>query len=220
MKKYLVLALALVTVLLSSCSVLDSFFSGIGYDTHDYSVESVIGKAEEGSEKWKEICEMLRILPLDSIHLEKSEGMRDLVSNHKESLLNYMLSRNFEMYAGNSSVLDEINESHPDMNAVYAIPKEDYESEAYRYFGGNIKITHSESPLFAYLEDYGVYVPATGPVRQNIDIRLISADETENTFKLEFSLSSDDRQENYRAIIVKRDDGTMYFKAIMPESEE
>ena len=84
-----------------------------------------------------------------------------------------------------------------------------------RHKGGSVKITHRSSTLFRYLEAAEVYVPVTAPISGEVDIVLDTAEETKSSYRLTFTCSAGEKKLGYCAVLVKRDDGTFYFDAVL-----
>lgn len=208
MKRYIFISVLLISlvIFLASCG---------GDDATAYISEDVVSKVEEGSEVWNEISELLGILTVDSTEIPEFDSMKESVGYFRDSLLNYLCCKNYRKYAGNGDLLREINEKYPGMNVIAAIDADEFESEMYKTFGGNVKITHKSTTLFTYLEKADVYVPITAPIEKGCDLTLLSLDETENTYRVEFEASADGVETRYFALLVKRDDGSCYFSMLM-----
>ena len=214
-------ALLLLTVLLStflsSCGMFDEAASLIGLDTYDYMAEEITAPVEKDSEIWKTLEKMLPMLTVNSARLAEFDGSAEAHRLCADSLLNYMLDTSFEKYAGNKKMLDAVLELYPGESIIAVIPKDEYETAMYTYFGGSVKISHGDTELFRYLEDAEVYVPAVGPIESGITAEITDADETEHSYRVIFTASDGDNIMNYFALIIKREDGTLYFKALIQE---
>ncbi len=211
-KKIIRMAVALMALLLflSSCTVPEAINSAMGNDVYDYSGEKIKGYVTEG-DIYDSICESIGLLTLDSVNLYEFTEMSDAIVLYRDSVLNYMYDTSFAMYAGNSAYLEKVAEKYPDYQLIAAIPKSDYERVVYQYFGGDVKISHKSSELFRFLSGADVYVPVSLPVRKNIDTKVETIAETASTYRVTFTLSSGDSEKRYMTVIVKREDGTMYF---------
>lgn len=201
-------SLMLVCVLcLSSCASL--------FGTSDYSLEDVTGTVSPDSAVFEELEDMLGMLTVNSADIPEFDSMKDAIDLFRDSLLNYMAGKNYSKYAGNSALIDMVAEKYPELEVIEVIPMLEFESEMYRYFGGSVKITHKDGRLFRYLDDADVYVAVTGPVDSGVDIELTEVQETANTYRLSFACSTDEVSIDYFAVVVKRDDGTLYFDAVV-----
>ena len=213
MKKTILSALLLAAVLLTSCR------SGelgrlLGFGAPDYSGEPVIGTVDPESDAALEITEMIKMLSVDSVKLPEFTGMRDAINLCRDSLLNYMLYTDFAKYSGDPDLLADAEEAYPDMTISQLIPAADFESMMYRYFGGNVKISHVSGRMFRYLPKASAYVPLATPRGDRFDVTLDKLEETENTYLVEFTCSNDEKALSYKAVIIKREDGTMYFSSV------
>lgn len=198
--------LAVLCVNVSSCG---------GEDGSPYLSEEVISSVEKGSEKWTELSDLLGVLTVNSVDIPEFDSMRESVDYFRDSLLNYLCCKNYRKYAGNVELLNEIREDYPELDAIAAIRADEFESEMYRAFGGSIKITHRSTTLFTYLEKSDVYVPITSPVYGGCDLTLVSVEETENTYRIDFEATADEKTIPYFALLVKRDDGSSYFSFLL-----
>ncbi len=216
MKRIIVVVLLVISVLsLSSCSVTNEFLATLGFDTHDYEGEAVIQTYDNESEKTEEIREMIRTLSINSPHIPTFDGSKDAVSKCRDSLLNYMLNTQYAKYTGNLDLLDKAIEEYPYLKVATVIPAQDFEDEAYRYFGGKQKVSNESGNLFTYLDKVSAYTTVTTPVESKIEIECISLEETVNTFRFKFRCSlGEETGENYFALIIKRADGSCYFKYV------
>lgn len=208
MKRYIFISvlLALLAVFLSACA---------GEDGTAYISEEVTAEIEQGSETWNELSEMLGMLTVDSTEIPQFDSMKESVGYFRDSVLNYLCCKNYRKYAGNAELLGEINEKYPGMDAIAAISADEFEAEMYRTFGGNVKITHRSTTLFTYLEKADVYVPITSPIEKGCDLTLVSAEETKNTYRVEFEASSDGVVSRYFTLLIKREDGSCYYSMLL-----
>ena len=214
MKKMILLLLCTAATILTSCAPLDALSSSLGLDADNYVAEEINGTVDEGSEEWNELSDMLSVLTVDSTEIPEFDSMKTSSETCRDSLLNYIYGRNYEKYAGNLDLIGPLSEKHPEYTIIAAIPQSDFEAEMYRFFGGTVKVTHKSSKLFEYLGDGGAYIPVTAPIEGGVDIVLTQAYETENTYRLLFTVSCDDSSFDYRALVIKREDGTKYFNSV------
>ncbi|MCQ2456188.1 MAG: hypothetical protein MJ096_02420 [Clostridia bacterium] len=210
MKKIIISAFALILVL-TSCSA-GTLFGG---SAKDYMGEEVTGEVARDSALWRELEDMLCMLTVNSAELPEFDSMSDSVELCHDSLLNYMFGRGYSKYSGDHDMIEKIEKYYPGYDVICAIPQADFESEMYRCFGGSVKITHRSSTLFRYLEAAEVYVPVTAPISGEVDIVLDTAEETKSSYRLTFTCSAGEKKLGYCAVLVKRDDGTFYFDAVL-----
>lgn len=207
MRRFIALLLAAVT-----CIGLCACANG---GESEYLAEEVVGEVEKGSDEWEILEEMLRMLTVDSIDIPEFDTMRESINLFRDSVLNYLSCENYRRYAGNGELLAAIRDEYPGLDPISAISKNEFESEMYRVFGGKVKITHESTKLFTYLDRSYVYVPITVPIEGGIDFELLTAEETENTYRIEFTCSEDEAVADYFAMLIKREDGSCYFSMLV-----
>lgn len=216
-KKFLLFALVFVLCLssLTSCALGDLILSSLGFDTYDYEGESVISTPGADDEKVAEICEAVKMLSVNDPCIYEFESAGKAVSECRDAVLNYMLCTSFSKYTGNPELLNEAAELYPEFRIISLIPAVDLENFAYTYFG-DVKLTHESGKLFSYLEKAEAYSALTVPIESGITVSVISCEETEKTYRLTFQNSLGDVVSPvYRALVIKREDGSFYFKKIV-----
>ena len=181
----------------------------------EYLAEEMTGKLEEGTDEWNSLEDMLPMLTVDSIEIPEFDSMHESINLFRDSVLNYLSCKNYRRYAGNSELLETLREEYPGLDPISAISKNEFEAEMYRAFGGKVKITHESTKLFTYLDRSYVYVPVTAPIEGGIDFTLLSAEETENTYRIEFAVTEDKNSSDYFAMLIKREDGSCYFSMVV-----
>ena len=215
MKRIIIAVAAILMLTLSSCSVKNEFLATLGFDTHDYEGEPVISTYTADDEKTAEIAEMVKTLTINSPDIPTFDGSKDAVEKCRDSLLNYMLNSHYTKYTGNLDLLDKAVAEYPYLKMATVIPAEDFEDEAYRYFGGKQKVQNESGKLFIYLEKVQAYTTVTTPVENKVAIECLSLEETENTFRFKFRCTLDDKtSDEYFALIIKRADNSCYFKYV------
>lgn len=211
----LVIALCIACVSLSSCSFRDGFLTLLGFDTYDYEGEEVTGTLSPDSEEVSELCEMLRCLTVNDPIMPTFTTPTEALEECRDAVLNYMYCTSFAKYTGNLDLLDEAVKEYPQMNILTVIPSSDYEDFVYTYFGGNVKISHENSTMFSYLEKVDAYTAISVPVENEIVFNVISCQKSERTYRITFSCSLGEiASPVYKAMIIKREDDSKYFKKI------
>ena len=215
MKKLLaVFLLASVLLSLTGCGFRE-FLATLGFDTHDYEGEEVIEVHETDSEIALELSDMVSILTVNSAEIPEFKGTTEGIECCRDAVLNSMYSRNFAKYAGNSELFKEAMEMYPQMDFSVLIPADDFENIAYKYFGGKEKITNESGKIYEYIEDIDAYMTVAKPVGSEMEVTVLSVEETEKTYRMEFETSLDgDEAGKYFALFIKRDDDSMYFKYV------
>ncbi|MBQ8474839.1 MAG: hypothetical protein IJ499_04180 [Clostridia bacterium] len=214
-KVVLSVIMAALAVLFCSCSVKNEFLATLGFDTHDYEGEAVIATYDENSEKAAELSEMVKTLSINSVDIPTFSDTKAAVSLCRDSLLNYMLSTRYTKYTGNLDLLDKAITEYPYLKVATVIPADDFEDEAYRYFGGKQKIVNESGKVFTYLEKVDAYTTVITPVESTVEVKCISIEETERTYRFKFRCAIDDvESDEYFALIIKRADDSLYFKYV------
>ena len=207
MRRLIVLLLAVITCFAAvSCSA---------DGENEYLAEEATGTIEEGTDEWEALEDMLPMLTVDSIDIPEFDSMRESVRLFRDSVLNYLSCKNYRRYAGNSEMLEAIRGEYPGLDPISAISKNEFEAEMYRAFGGKVKITHESTKLFTYLDRSYVYIPVTAPIEGGVDFTLLSAEETDSTYRIEFTVAEDENVNDYFAMLIKREDGSCYFSMVV-----
>lgn len=216
MKKTRLTALMLSLMLLTSCGILDK----LGFDTYDYMSESVTMTHKSDSEIAGVLEDVLNVLITDSPGLVTFESMGDAIKAYRDAVLDHMLETGYSRYSGNTELIGKAAEAYPEYSITQIIPEDEFEATMYRYFGGDVMITHKDGSRFRYLEKVGAYaatVPLSGSGYQP---EITAVSETEKTYRVWFCVTSENvRSDDYFALIIKRDDGTLYIKKLLPASE-
>ena len=196
------------------------FLATLGFDTHDYEGEAVIATHEPDSEIALELCDMVSILSVDTAEIPEFRGTKEGIECCRDAVLNSMYSRNFAKYAGNTQLFREAMEMYPHMDFSVLIPADDFENIAYKYFGGKEKITNESGNIYEYIEDIDAYITVAKPVGSEIEVTVLSVEETEKTYRLRFETSLDGESAGpYFALLIKRDDDSLYFKYVKKTNE-
>ncbi len=211
----LAVAVLLAVPVLTSCRVLDDLSNSFGNGRQEYSGEKPIGSVPLDGEIADEMRSMIKMLSIDSVKLPEFDNMKDAVTMCHDSLLNYMLYTDYAKYAGNPTLLSDAEKEYPSLYISEIIPASEFESMMYRYFGGNVKISHGDTRAFKYLSRVQAYVPIGHPISDAYDVAITEISETENTYLVAFTCSNGKRSMSYESTVVKREDGTMYFASVM-----
>lgn len=209
----LVLLLLLVAVFLVSCMAgSDPLWirSVFGVDVVRYDTEPTVRAVEPDGEQAELLSRMVSDLTgANSLTLKTFRKPSQAVNAYRDALLNNLLRNHYVLYTGN--VLSTAPAVSSVGSIITMIPKEDLESEAMRYFGVS-SVRHKDGELFDYVSRAGGY---TAPVQAwTSGVRVLSdaLEETVHTFRLTFRLTDGDSVSGaYRAVFVKRDDGSCYF---------
>ena len=209
------ISVILCALVLSSCSLRDALLSAMGFDTYDYEGEDVLSVVSPESAEARNLCEMVRILSVNNPMLPEFESAGEAVDECRDAILNYLLCTGFSMYMGNTELIEEAEEKYPELRLITVIPAEDFENFVYTYFGGNAKVTNKSSELFTYLDKAEAYTAVTEPIESEISVNVVLCEKTEKTYRLKFRCSHGEAVSPvYRALIVRRPDGSAYFKSL------
>lgn len=207
----MIVGLALIT---TACAFFDDAAGLFGFDHYDYMGENIIGSVETDSEVAEKIKDMIFCLSVDSIILPEFDDMKTALDACRDSVLNYMLNKNYARYAGNSDLIKDACELYPEYTITQLIPAADFEATAYEYFGGSVKISHGDGEIFKYLSKAACYIPAVAPISDCYDVEIEAIDETESAYRVTFNCSVGDASARYFASVIKREDNTLYFKSL------
>lgn len=219
-KNALWLCIMMVANVFYVCGCTDSLLDRLGFDTYDYHSESVLATHAPDSEIGKTLTGMLDILAGET-DLPEFTGMNRAIDKYRDAILSYMLSTEYARYSGNRSLIEEASRAYPEYQITQLIPAREFEATMYRYFGGSVKITHKDTSRFRYLQKVDAYIAAVAfvPVERTVDILWI--EETDHTYRVCFTVQwQEAASPEYDALIVKREDGTLYFKELTRHVQE
>ena len=215
-------ALVLLAGMLPSCGLLDK----LGFDTYDYMSESVIRTHDANGETAAGIEELLMVLVTDSLVLTTFDNMGDAIPAYRDAVLEYLLVSDYAKYSGNTKLIERAMEKYPEYQITQVIPEIEFESTMYRCFGGDVMITHGDGNKFRYLPDAAVYVPMLATTRHGYYADVTALTETEKTYRVRFKVKSEPEaagtpveSDEYFALVIKREDGTMYMKKLFHGSD-
>ncbi len=203
---------------LTSCGLLDK----LGFDTYDYMSESVTKTHDVSGETAVMLEELLQILITDSTVLTQFESMGTAIDAYRDAVLEYLLLSDYAKYSGNAALIERAVKKYPEYQITQVIPETEFEATMYRCFGGDVMITHEDGNKYRYLPDVGVYIPMMVPVDAELSAEITGLAETDKTYRIRFKVMSG--KENipdsmeYFALVIKREDGTLYIKKLLDGS--
>ncbi len=216
MRTIRLLAGILGVLILTSCGILDK----LGFDTYDYMSETVTVTHNPDSEAADLLEGVLEILITDSPDLITFESMGDAIKAYRDAVLDYMLETGYSKYSGNTALISDAAEAYPEYSITQIIPESEFEATMYRYFGGDVMITHKDGNRFRYLEKVGAYTATVPLTDSGYHPEITAVSETDKTYRVWFRVVSDTVQsDDYFALIIKREDGTLYIKKLLLTSE-
>lgn len=204
---------AILTLNLASCSLLDQ----LGFDTYDYMSEEITGYVTD-EETEAVIAGLLDIVVTDSLDLDTFSDMSDAIKLYSDAVLTYMLETEYAKYSGNTALLEKAEKNYPELSVTQLIPENDFESMMYRCFGGNVKINHHDTNRFRYLPKVSAYTSVASFVPTGYNPLIKEIAETDRTYRVRFTVTDGENEsKEYFALIIRRDDGTHYFKKLLDE---
>lgn len=200
---------------LTSCQLIDK----LGFDTYDYMSENVLSTHAAESEKAAELEDFLQILITDSPYLATFDNMNDAIKLYRDAVLTYMLDTGYAKYSGNTALIEKAEKEYPEYNITQIIPESEFEATMYRCFGGDVMLTHKDGDRFKYLSKVGAYISPVIPVSSGLTADITALSETEKTYRVRFKVIGEEiASDEYFALIIKREDGTLYIKKLLEGS--
>ena len=207
-------------IIFSGCSGRE-FLATLGFDTHDYDGEAVLQTYDGESEMATQLSSMVEILLMSEPNLPAFDTTKKAMVSYRDAVLNYMLNQSYSKYTGNIALLDQAKEAYPQVQIAAIIPADDFENTFYTYFGGKQKVKNESTTLFVYLEKVDAYISVAQPQVSEITYHIDRIEETENTYRIFFTCSLNALSSpTYKALIIKREDGSCYYKYLMEYAEK
>jgi len=214
--------LLLLTGAMTSCGLLDK----LGFDTYDYMSEAVIQTHDADGETAAVIEDLLMVLVTDSQILTTFDNMADAIPAYRDAVLEYLLASDYAKYSGNTKLIERAMDKYPEYQITQVIPELEFEAMMYRCFGGDVMLSHEDGNKFRYLPDAAVYVPMLATTDHGYYADVTALTETEKTYRVRFRVKSKPdaagtpvESDEYFALVIKREDGTMYMKKLFLGSE-
>jgi len=201
---------------LVSCSAAEGLLSRLGFDTHNYRAEKTITSHDPDSETAQALLPLIGMLNVNTPYLTPFSGPKEAAEVCRDAILTYMLEESYARYAGNNALLAAAAEAYPHMQLNILIPADDFEAVVYATFGGKEKIGNRDGALlFRYLPKIDAYTTAAGLQSDIAETEILSCEETERTFRVTFRTAVGETvSPDYFALLIKRDDGTVYISAL------
>lgn len=213
----LAVVLVLTTLLLVSCMAGSGvlWVRGLfGWDVGDYAAEPTEKTLPNDGNVALMLCDTVRVVLDDRVQLREFRGASQALKLYRDEILNDMLRSDYAAYTGRGSAIRAVAKEYPTLSVSTLISEKDFESTVYRYFGGS-GVRHKSGDAFRYLDRAGYYTTPASPRACNVEIKVLLVEETANTYRMEFKLiNGSERSDTYRAIFVKREDSTPYWKAL------
>ena len=202
------------------CGCTWKLFDKLGFDTYDYHSEPVIANHDPDSAIGSSLAAMIDILAGET-GLPEFTGMNRAIEKYRDAILSYMLTTEYARYSGNRTLIEQAEEAYPAYQITQLIPAREFEATMYQYFGGSVKITNKDTNRFRYLQKVDAYIATAAFVPVERDVHITEIAETEHTYRVRFTVQwQEDTSREYTALIVKREDGTQYFKELTKYAAE
>ncbi len=217
MRKKLTVLVLFCIIILTSCSLTDK----LGFDTYDYMSESIVS-VHDIHDETAEIYEMLEVLVSDKTVLAcLRQYERCHTGIQGRAVLMFMLESGYAKYSGNTELIEKAEKSFIPNTRYPRYSRANLKPMMYLYFGGNVKITHRDGDRFKYLPKVGAYISPSVTESAKPETEITYLAETEKTYRVRFKVctSKDSEDEEYFALIIKREDGTLYFKKLLKSAD-
>ena len=127
----------------------------LGVDVSNYGSERIESTLPIDGPLADSLCEMVGDLTANSLRLKTFRTPSQAVTVYRDALLNALLRDNYLLYTGNRHSLS-ISSGAIAGDLSTAIPAEDFERAANRYFGAT-SVRHKNGAVFAYVSSERVY---------------------------------------------------------------
>ena len=192
-----------------------AFKSLFGESVAAYQAEPVKQYLRTDGETALLLSDYVDILASGSAVIPGFHGSADAVKYYRDEILNDMLRDHYALYTGNSSYLSTVNDVYYGSVSTW-IPEADFENTVTRYFG-EASVRHKNGDIFSYSYQAGGYTAPIQSWESRVQINVFSLEETENAYRMRFTLTDEwGVSASYRALFVKRDDGSCYLYALDP----
>lgn len=216
-KGMLLLLLLLSAVFLVSCvaGANPLWVRGVlGVDLANYDAESVDQNLPTDGAIAETLCDMVQILTANSAYLKPFRTPSQAVSLYRDAILNNLLRENYLMYTGNHYTLSISTHAVCADHVSTAIPADDFERAAYRYFGAT-GVRHKDGEVFVFLRDARAYTAPVQAWESGVEIEVERIEQTANTYRMHFRLvDSTSAVQAYTATFAKHTDGTLYVYSL------
>ena len=193
-----------------------AFKSLFGESVAAYRAEPVQQYLRTDGETAFLLTDYIQILTSGSANIKGFHGASDAVKYYRDEILNDMLRDHYALYTGNSSYLSTVNAAYPNGAVSTWIPASDFENTVARYFGES-SVYHKSGSVFSYFHQEEGYTAPIQSWESRVEIEVLALEETENAYRMRFALTDEGGSSaSYRALFVKRTDGSCYLYALDP----
>jgi len=153
----------------------------------------------------QKMTEVVQILPMESVNLPSFSSASDAVMLYRDAILNDLLRDNYSLYTGNATTLAQTGDAYPHAVLTTAIPAEDFQNAANRFFGAS-GVRHKNGDVYSYLDRSDVYTTVLQPWECATELSVDRVEETKNTYRFYFTLANESGEHaSYYAVFVKRE---------------
>ena len=209
-------ALVLVLFLFSGVAAFrpQAFKTLFGESVAAYQAEPVVQYLRTDGETAFLLADYIDILTSGSANIRSFHGASDAVKYYRDEILNDMLRDHYALYTGNNTYLSVVNASYTSGAVSTWIPESEFENTVARYFGES-SVYHKSGAIFSYLHQEGGYTAPIQSWESRVELEILSLEETENAYRMRFTLLDETgNSASYRALFVKRSDGSCYLYAL------
>ncbi len=212
MKKFVcLLCIAAMLTLVSCGELVKNINAVLGIDDHDYAAEPATGSPDVQSDAVKALAETAKVIAYGS-EILPFDSFSDVSDSYLDVVLNYLSSAYYPKYSSDKELLQRFSDEYPELNLSLLIPAEDYENTVYRCFGGNKKAIVRSTAMYSYLNRINAFMLVGQAPVSDVSVRVLSAEETENTYRLSVSFSRDGKNSDaYDLIFRKRGEDDAYI---------
>lgn len=211
----------ILTVILTFSSCSGGISSLFGIDNTDYSNEAVVNTLDTSCETAQQLESVCSVLTFGTGDIICFSNFKDVWRQYSDTVLCYLAGTYFEKYSADDEMFTQLAENYPELSVNTLIPASDFENTVYRLFGGDTHMRHESTSRFSYLDKINAYI-STGKISSDyIDVRILTLDETENTYRatVRFSNNGFAFPTDYSVIFKKRADDEIPYIYSVSESE-
>ena len=213
----LVVIILLITVFLVSCMAGSNvlWIKGfLGIDSADLAAEDVVRTLDPTGMTAQRLSSTVLCVVGGSSKLFPFSSANDAAVLYRGAVLNAMLLESYSTYTGNRELIALAQEAYPRTSFATLIPKDALEARINSIFGSH-STGHESAGAFAYLDRVGMYTTAAVAQVSEVTLRVDHLFETENTYKMCFTLlTSDGVFDAYTAIFQKKSEGVYVWKML------
>ena len=181
-------------------------------DTSVYADEPILNEIALDGAEVTQMQRVVDMLVMGNTSLPLFERPSESLSLYRDAVLNALLRDHYSLYTGNSQ--NGLQAEGARATLTTAIPASDFENAVRLYFG-NINVRHKSGAVYSYEARENAYVTALQPWACDVEMTVTQAQETENTYRLYFTLSdAAGNTASYYAMFIKRAESAPYLQML------